>query len=97
MKEHRNKKKKSVQLFYDSIERILNSSLSDEEFGRLYRAIFRYELYGGLPDFQNETRQDLMSFMFNTEKDSLDNQMGKYDETCKRNQRNRTDENNDES
>lgn len=70
-------KKKSFILYADYIKHI--GKLSDEEAGRLFKAIFDYVNEGRLPDLDGMAA---MAFSFIS--NQLDNDLQKYEETCKK-------------
>ena len=70
-------KKKSFILYADYIKHI--GKLTDEEAGRLFKAIFEYVNEGRLPDLDGMAT---MSFSFIA--NQLDNDLQKYEETCKK-------------
>ena len=70
-------KKKSFILYADYIKHI--GKLTDEEAGRLFKAIFEYVNEGRLPDLDGMTA---MAFSFIS--NQLDSDLQKYEETCKK-------------
>ena len=70
-------KKKSFILYADYIKHIRR--LSDEDAGRLFKAIFDYVNEGELPDLDGMAAM-AFSFIAN----QLDNDLQKYEETCKK-------------
>ena len=76
------KVKKSFVLYHDF--RIWFSLLTDEELGRLIRAIFDYEMNKILPENLNEKEQ----IAFYMIKDTLDRDREKYERVCNRNKEN---------
>lgn len=54
--------------------------LSDEEAGILFKAIFRYEINGDIPGFEDR----VMTMCFNIIKNFLDSNRTKYEEICQR-------------
>lgn len=70
-------KKKSFILYADYIKHI--GKLSDEDAGRLFKAIFGYVNEGRLPDLDGMAA---MAFSFIS--NQLDNDLQKYEETCKK-------------
>ena len=70
-------KKKSFILYADYIKHI--GKLTDEEAGRLFKAIFEYVNEGRLPDLDGMTA---MAFSFIS--NQLDSDLRKYEETCKK-------------
>lgn len=76
------KVKKSFVLYHDF--RNWFSLLTDEELGRLIRAIFDYEMNKELPENLNEKEQ-IAFFMV---RDILDRDREKYERVCTRNKEN---------
>lgn len=76
------KVKKSFVLYHDF--RNWFSLLTDEELGRLIRAIFDYEMNKELPENLNEKEQ-IAFFMV---RDILDRDREKYERVCNRNKEN---------
>ena len=70
-------KKKSFILYADYIKHI--ERLSDDEAGKLFKAIFCYVNNGRLPDLDGMAA---MAFSFIS--NQLDNDLQKYEETCKK-------------
>lgn len=70
-------KKKSFILYADYIKHI--GKLTDEEAGRLFKAIFEYVNEGRLPDLDGMAA---MAFSFIS--NQLDSDLRKYEETCKK-------------
>ena len=70
-------KKKSFILYADYIKHI--GKLTDEEAGRLFKAIFEYVNEGRLPDLDGMAA---MAFSFIS--NQLDSDLQKYEETCKK-------------
>nr|DAT78268.1 MAG TPA: hypothetical protein [Caudoviricetes sp.] len=70
-------KKKSFILYADYIKHI--ERLSDDEAGKLFKAIFCYVNNGRLPDLDG---MSAMAFSFIS--NQLDNDLQKYEETCKK-------------
>jgi hypothetical protein len=70
-------KKKSFILYADYIKHI--ERLSDDEAGKLFKAIFEYVNEGRLPDLDGMAA---MAFSFIS--NQLDNDLQKYEETCKK-------------
>ncbi len=84
MTEYRQPKKKSFQLFYDTVESMLEN-FDNEEVGALFRAVAKYEMYGEIPAFSDRG----MNMIFNQFKGSLDRNMEKYIGRCSVNKENR--------
>lgn len=76
------KVKKSFVLYHDF--RNWFSLLTDEELGRLIRAIFDYEMNKILPENLNEKEQ----IAFLMVRDTLDRDREKYERVCNRNKEN---------
>lgn len=76
------KVKKSFVLYHDF--RNWFSLLTDEELGRLIRAIFDYETNKTLPENLNEKEQ----IAFLMVRDTLDRDREKYERVCNRNKEN---------
>ncbi len=76
------KVKKSFVLYHDF--RNWFSLLTDEELGRLIRAIFDYEMNRTMPENLNEKEQ-IAFFMV---RDTLDRDREKYERVCNRNKEN---------
>lgn len=76
------KVKKSFVLYHDF--RNWFSLLTDEELGRLLRAIFDYEMNKTLPENLNEKEQ----IAFLMVRDTLDRDREKYERVCNRNKEN---------
>lgn len=76
------KVKKSFVLYHDF--RNWFSLLTDEELGRLIRAIFDYEMNKTLPENLNEKEQ----IAFLMVRDTLDRDREKYERVCNRNKEN---------
>ncbi len=76
------KVKKSFVLYHDF--RNWFSLLTDEELGRLIRAIFDYAINGTLPEKLNEKEQ----IAFYMVRDTLDRDREKYERVCNRNKEN---------
>lgn len=70
--------KKSFVLYNDSIEQI--NMLSDEQAGRLLKAIYAYNLDGTVPDFDD----GMVKLMFSFIKNQLDRDSKKWDDICKK-------------
>ena len=92
MSKYRQPNKKSFHLFYDNIEPVIEN-FTDEEIGKLFRAVSIYEMYGEITEFEDRALQ----ISYNQIIGSLDRNMGKYQETCERNKRNRNSNNNKSS
>lgn len=60
-------------------------ALSDEEAGKLIKAVFAYEVNEVKPGFKEGT---ILSHVFLYIKDCLDNNRRKYEEICERNRQN---------
>lgn len=79
---------KNSFLLYHDLEG-QTSLLSDEQLGKLLRAIFRYEIARELPDFKKDGKEDGMLLMcFEFVKTSLDANRQKYEERCEKNRQN---------
>ena len=76
------KVKKSFVLYHDF--RNWFSLLTDEELGRLIRAIFDYEMNKTLPE--NLTEKEQIAFLM--VRDTLDRDREKYERVCNRNKEN---------
>lgn len=76
------KVRKSFVLYHDF--RNWFSLLTDEELGRLIRAIFDYEMNRTMPENLNEKEQ-IAFFMV---RDTLDRDREKYERVCNRNKEN---------
>ena len=74
--------KKSFVLYYDLEQHA--QLLSDEQLGRLLRAVFAYEIRGEIPEFND----DLLSLSFSFIKVQLDIDKAKYKERCEKNTEN---------
>ena len=74
--------KKSFVLYYDLEQHV--QLLSDEQLGRLLRAVFAYEIRGEIPNFND----DLLSLCFSFIKVQLDIDKEKYRERCEKNTEN---------
>lgn len=75
--------KNSFIVYYDLEKQTL--LLSDEQMGKLFRAMFAYEVRGECPNFDND-QMLLMTFQF--VKTTLDINREKYIETCHTNSEN---------
>ena len=84
MSKYRQPNKKSFQLFYDNIEPVIEN-FSDEEIGKIIRAVATYEMYGEITEFEDRALQ----ISYNQIKGSLDRNMEKFQEMCERNRGNR--------
>ncbi len=74
--------KRSFVLYYDLEQHV--QLLSDEQLGRLLRAVFAYEIRRELPNFND----DLLSLCFSFIKVQLDIDKEKYMERCEKNTEN---------
>lgn len=74
--------KKSFVLYYDLEQHV--QLLSNEQLGRLLRAVFAYEIRGEIPVFND----DLLSLCFSFIKVQLDIDKEKYRERCEKNTEN---------
>lgn len=75
-------KKNSFIVYYDLESQ--TELLSDEQLGKLLRALFIYEIHGKEPIFDD----DIVKASFQFIKVTLDINREKYDEKCKRNAEN---------
>ena len=92
MSKYRQPNKKSFQLFYDNIEPVIEN-FSDEEIGKIIRAVATYEMYGEITEFEDRALQ----ISYNQIKGSLDRNMGKFLERCEQNRKNRNGKGNEPS
>ena len=76
------KSKKSFVLYNDYLQWL--KLLSDEETGKLIRAIFTYENDRTLPDFSDK-RTEIAFYMI---KENLDRDRKKYEKVCEKNKEN---------
>ena len=81
MSKYRQPNKKSFQLFYDNIEPVIEN-FSDEEIGKIIRAVATYEMYGEITEFEDR---------------ALDRNMEKYLKRCAQNRENRNGKGNEPS
>ena len=84
MKEFKEPKKSSFLMFYDTISMLLDE-LDDVRLGKWLRCISEYELYGVIPDIENDEALRLMVKQYTNQ---LDRNMGKFQDRCKQNRDN---------
>ena len=92
--------KKSLLLYYDYLSHF--SFLTDEQIGKIVRAMLSYEVDGVLPEFD----EPIMKMTFSFIKSNLEREKKKYIERCQKNTengkkggrppKNQSDEQNDE-
>lgn len=79
----KNERRKSFILYLDNS--IILDQLTDEESGKLIKAIFKYQSSGVTPDF---SKNPALAMGFSVFKMSLDRDSEKYQERCERNRAN---------
>lgn len=79
----KNESRKSFILYLDNS--IILDQLTDEESGKLIKAIFKYQSSGATPDF---SKNPALAMGFSVFKMSLDRDSEKYQERCERNRAN---------
>ncbi|MBE6776237.1 MAG: hypothetical protein E7543_08630 [Ruminococcaceae bacterium] len=70
--------KKALLLHYDLFDTF--SLLSDEELGRLIRAVFEYDMSGDMPDFEDR----LLMACFMRIAECLDRNNIRYEQVCQK-------------
>lgn len=74
--------KKGVVMYYDILEQL--EDFSDEQFGKITRAIINYDKTGDIPEFEDFS----MKVAFKMLKPILDRNKQEYEELCEKNRQN---------
>lgn len=74
--------KKGVVMYYDILEQL--EDFSDEQFGKITRAIIKYDMTGEIPKF-NDTA---IKIAFKCVKPTLDRNKKEYEDMCEKNRQN---------
>lgn len=83
MSNNRNPNKKAFQLYYDACENMCES-LTDDQIGKIMRAIIQLEIHGEETEFDDP----LLRFIYNNFKSSLERNNEKYEHRCEVNRQN---------
>lgn len=91
--EYRDNRKSSFMLYYPSTEQLIEN-FTDEEIGKVFRAVAKYEMYGEVPPDDCFTdgsgKEDrALKMVFTSICGELDRNNEKYAERCEQNKRNR--------
>lgn len=66
-------------------DRIFIDRLTDDQAGKLHKAVYAYQDEGTIPDFKND---DMLQMCFELMKNHFDNDAKKYEERCRKNAEN---------